>query len=164
MHYHIWYNFIILHQPKFTFQLLQNPKSHDNFAKKPIPDDMKKLTLLLIALCCILPSYGDSAPTIPTTPPERTEKLNPKEDDRDPNVIPQDFCAHSIYCTVSGGQATVYSPNSICGEIVAIDALTGITLCNITTNLWNGYSFSIPLSHPVMIYVTVDGISYSCDI
>ena len=122
---------------------------------------MKKLTLFLIALCFVLPSYGDIDSA---TFSQETKRIDPIENDGNPNGGPCDFIVYDIFCTVSGGQATVYSPNSICGEIVAIDALTGITLCNVTTDLWNGYSFSIPLSHPVMIYVTVDGTSYSCDI
>ncbi|MDE6076156.1 MAG: hypothetical protein K2G29_00340 [Muribaculaceae bacterium] len=122
---------------------------------------MKKLTLFLIALCFILPSYGDIDSASSS---QETKRIDPIKTDGNPNGGPRDFIVYDIFCTVSGGQATVYSPNSICGEIAAIDALTGITLCNVTTNLWNGYSFSIPLSHPVMIYVTVDGISYSCDI
>ncbi len=124
---------------------------------------MRKLTLLLIALCFILPSYGDGD-VPPTTPPPTTEKLDPIEDDTNPNAAPQDLRGYSIYCSVRGNQATVYSPNSICGEILALDAVTGAPICNAFTDLGGGYSFPLTTSHLIMLYVTVDNITYYCEI
>lgn len=93
-----------------------------------------------------------------TTQPTPLTRKEPTEDDFDkPPFSPN---AYHLYYLVADATATVYSMEPVCGEIIAVDASSGETLCEVTTDLGGAYTLYIGAPRIVDLYVIVDGITY----